>query len=93
MHSHDSAARAPMQAPDRATWLFVQAEADPGLLPRVLGALAKRSLVPDHLHVTRDPAGLSLDLRLTDLAPSTRSILAASLRQVVGVRSVLTTDG
>lgn len=72
-------------------WLFVQAEPDPGLLPRILGQLARRSLLPDHFHCSRGPDGLDLDLRLDAIDGAAAEVLAASLRQMIGVRAVLTT--
>jgi acetolactate synthase small subunit len=78
----------------RATyWYFLVADAEPGLLPRVLGQFAKRSLVPEHLHCSQGPDGLHLDIRAGELEPQTAQILAAALRQIVGIRSVLSTGG
>ncbi len=74
-------------------WYFLVAEPDPGLLPRVLGQFAKRSLVPDHLHCSRGPDGLHLDIRTAGVDGATAQILAAALRQIVGVRSMLSTEG
>ena len=87
--SHDCAG-AP--APS-AFWFFLVAEAEPGLLPRVLGQFAKRSLVPEHLHCSHGPDGLHLDIRTGRLEQRTAQILAGALRQIVGVRSVLRTAG
>ena len=67
------AAEAPLSAPrriapvpqTRVACFAVQADADPGILPRVLGLFAKRSLVPDRLTGHRSlreggPAGLKV---------------------------------
>ena len=86
--NRDSAKRAA-----RPHWFFLVAEAEPGLLPRVLGQFAKRSLVPEHLHCSQGPDGLHLDIRTGGLEPQTAQILAGALRQIVGVRSVLGTVG
>lgn len=80
-------------APTRARWYFLTAESEPGLLPRVLGQFAKRSLVPAHLHVSQRPDGLHLDVRVDNVDPSTAQVLAGALRQIVGVRSALMTAG
>ena len=87
---------APSSVADRAPadyWFFLVADADPGLLPRVLGQFAKRSLVPAHLHVSRRPDGLHLDIRVDAVDDATAQVLGGALRQIVGVRAALSTTG
>jgi hypothetical protein len=78
-------------APAGARWFFLVAEADPGLLPRVAGQFAKRSLVPAHLHLSERPDGLHLDIRVDGVDDATAHVLAGALRQIVGVRAALMT--
>jgi len=71
----------------------VVAEAEPGVMPRVLELFAKRGLVPSLWHSRVAPTGeLTIDLQLEGMeAPMARHI-AASLRQVWGVSTVLTAE-
>lgn len=82
----------PAAAPEGACWYFLVAEAEPGLLPRVAGQFAKRSLVPAHFHLSERPDGLHLDIRVDRVDDATALVLAGALRQIVGVRSALMTS-
>ncbi|MDJ0951428.1 MAG: hypothetical protein QNJ94_21155 [Alphaproteobacteria bacterium] len=69
----------------------VHAHADPGVLPRVLEPFAKRGLVPTRLHATADgPGELTIDLQVAGMAPELAKQVAAGLRMVWGVSTVLT---
>lgn len=73
----------------------VIATAEPGTLPRVLEIFAKRGLVPDRwLSAVAGPrAGeLHIDIQLADADGGLVERLAQSMRQVVSVQSVLTSD-
>ena len=89
----------------RIACFAVQADADPGILPRVLGLFAKRSLVPDRLTGHRSvregcvPGGslndgdeLAIDLQVAGLDAAETDYLARCLRQIPGVVSVLTAE-
>ena len=67
------------------------ADADPGMLPRVLQVLAKRSLVPEVFRSERRPGddGLSVELRIPAVETTKARHIAACLRETVGVRTVL----
>ena len=67
------------------------ADADPGMLPRLLQVFAKRSLVPEALRAERrgDGDSLSIELRIPEIEPSRAMHVAACLRATVGVRTVL----
>ena len=71
----------------------VTAEAEPGVMPRVLELFAKRGLVPSLWHSKIAPTGeLTIDLQMDGMeAPLARQI-AQSLRQVWGVSTVLTAE-
>lgn len=71
------------------------AEAEPGVMPRVLQVVAKRGLVPSRWYSTvAGPAGrdLHIDLQVADIDASLREIIARALRQLVGVETVLTSE-
>lgn len=68
---------------------LVTADADPGLLPRILQVFAKRSLVPGTLHADRLSADLlSIDLNVPAMPAARAMHIAACLRETVGVRTV-----
>ena len=92
---------APLPAPARGSNLprvacfAVQAEADPGVLPRVLALFAKRSLVPDRCTGQRslhDENELVIDLQVAGLDREQTDYIARCLGQIPGVVSVLTAE-
>jgi acetolactate synthase small subunit len=71
----------------------VHARADPGVMPRVLEHFAKRGLVPSAWHsVTSgaDQAELRIDILMQGLGRETVDYIAACLRQIAFVETVLT---
>jgi len=71
----------------------VVAEADPGIMPRVLELFAKRGLVPSLWHSKVAPTGeLTIDLQLEGMETPMARHIAACLRQVWGVSTVLTAE-
>ena len=80
------------QARTVRAFFFVTAPADPGLLPRLIEPVAKLGAVPSRVHASResgDGSELSVDLRLTGVAPRTAELVEYALRAVVGVRQVM----
>ncbi len=80
-------------APRRpATFCFsIQAEAEPGVMPRVLELFAKRNLVPSKWHSVVAGAGeLQIDIQIEALTVDLGDYIAACLRQIVHVETVLT---
>lgn len=70
----------------------VQARAEPGILPRLLELYAKRGLVPRRwLSATGGPEDrtLTIDIEIAGLERETIDYLAACMRQIVGVETVL----
>ena len=61
-----------------------------GVLARVIQQLARRSLFPSRLHGTESGELLLLDLQVAGVSEREGTILAESLRQVVGIEEVLT---
>ena len=74
----------------------ISADADPGLMPRVLQLIAKRGLVPAECHAfTRrghecgGPTRLTMEVKVGSMEPAAADHVAACLRQLFGVNSVL----
>lgn len=71
---------------------YVTAQADPGLLPRLIEPFAKLGLVPSRAHASAeagDGCELTADLRVAGVDRQTAHLLDKALRRVVGVRSVI----
>lgn len=98
MMSHQQSAYmpAPGAAPARVFCFSVQAEAEPGILPRVLELFAKRNLVPSRwvsdLCAAQARRELSIDIQVEGLTPELTDYIARCLRQIYGVRAVLTSE-
>lgn len=73
----------------------VVAKAEPGVMPRVIQVFSKRGLVPSqwysiiHGSVGQD---LHIDVQVPDLDPRLRELIAETLRQMVSVETVLTSE-
>jgi acetolactate synthase regulatory subunit len=73
----------------------VFAHAEPSVMPRVLEVFAKRGMVPTMWHSTVCGAAgeeLHIDLQIADLDRIMADVLARSLRQLVSVECVLTSE-
>jgi acetolactate synthase small subunit len=71
----------------------VHARAEPGVMPRVLELFAKRGLVPSSWHSAvfgGDQARLSIEIQMSGLGHEITEYIAACLRQIASVDSVLT---
>ena len=91
--SHPAAEPVSFPAPSFPTFCFaISARPEPAVMPRVLEPFAKRGLVPSRWHaVCGAPDELVIDLQV-QLDPALVELVAASLRQIVGVESVLTSE-
>jgi acetolactate synthase regulatory subunit len=69
--------------------LAIQADAEPGLLERVVGHLSKRGLVPSRMVSSLEGDQLVLDVQVVGLGDGTARHLAQRLRSMPGVDSVL----
>lgn len=82
--------------PSATTACFsIAAFADPGVMPRVLELFAKRGLVPTAWHSRRHGTAqdeLSIDIQVAELSPPEARHIAACLRQIAYVGSVLTSE-
>jgi acetolactate synthase small subunit len=70
----------------------LQANAEPGVMPRVLELFAKRGLVPDRWQsaVARPDMTLSIDIEIGAMERETTAYVANCMRQIPGVELVLT---
>ncbi len=86
---------APVSARSRVACFSIHAEAEPGVMPRVLELFAKRGLVPRRwISDVTGPGGgeLSIDVQVAGLSPETQAYIANCLRQIWGVGTVLTSE-
>jgi acetolactate synthase regulatory subunit len=77
------------------SYFSVHARAMPGVMPRVLELFAKRGLVPTVWRSAiddADRADLTIDIEMVGLDREVTRYLAACLRQIADVETVLTTE-
>ena len=85
-------ARAPHNRESTACFSVV-ADADPGVMPRVLELFAKRGLVPRLWHSKIAPTGeLTIDLQVAGMEAQKARHIAGCLRRIWGVSTVLTAE-
>ncbi len=81
------------QSQNTTACFSVVADADPGIMPRVLELFAKRGLVPSLWHSRIAPTGeLTIDLQVQGMEAQMARHIAGCLRQVWGVSTVLTAE-
>ncbi len=91
----------PASARARVACFSIHAEADPGVMPRVLELFSKRGLLPRRwVSDVTGPGGghggchggreLAIDVQVAGLDPETQAYIARCLRQIWGVGTVLT---
>lgn len=74
------------------TYFFLTAEAECGLLLRVLQSFARLNVTPYRVHASTEQGTgeeMSLELRISGSDPAVAERLAALCRTVMGVRSVI----
>ena len=71
---------------------LLQARAEPGIMPRVIELFAKRGLVPQKWHSVAIGPVLMIDVQMAGLGRDLGEYIARSMRQIVGVKSVLTSE-
>ena len=74
---------------------LLQARAEPGVMPRVLELFAKRGLVPSFWQSAVSGPGadeLSIEIRMRGLDRDKTDYIAACLRQLAYVETVLTSE-
>jgi acetolactate synthase small subunit len=86
-------AAAAVVEPDRsaATHFSIHARAEPGVMPRLAGLIAKRGLVPERWHsiTVASGADLTIDIEIAGLGHDTVEYVASCMRQIIGVELVL----
>jgi acetolactate synthase small subunit len=79
-----------------AACFTVQARAEPGVMPRLIELFAKRGLVPELWRSAKkagaDGAELTIEIRMSGLGHDTIDYIAACMRQVASVRTVLAAE-
>ena len=76
----------------RTACFSVHADAEPGVMPRVLELFAKRGLVPQRWHSAAAGTALTIDVQIGGLGHDTADYIAQCMRQIVGVETVLTSE-
>jgi hypothetical protein len=66
----------------------LRADADPGLLPRLLMPFAKRDLTPDHFEAVRSGPDLRVEIGMTAMPAEMVHLVEGNLRQTIGVTTV-----
>ena len=93
--SVEPASPAPRAATASVYCFSILAEAEPGVMPRVLELFAKRGLVPTRWHSdVTGPKGrdLAIDIQVDGLDLASGDYIARCLRQVYQVATVLTSQ-
>ncbi|MBS0561366.1 MAG: hypothetical protein JSR21_15065 [Proteobacteria bacterium] len=67
---------------------MLDADPEPGLLPRLLQPFAKRDLVPDRMWSHRQRDVLHVELAMDAMPSDLVALVEGNLRQVVGVHHV-----
>ena len=94
-HQATAHAAAPSVVATPVACFSIQAAAEPSVMPRVLELFAKRGLVPTRWHSVVAGDGeseLTIDVQVAGVERPLGDLIARGLRQVVSVRSVLTTE-
>jgi acetolactate synthase small subunit len=87
-----AAAQAEGEAFPLSVCFSVQARAEPGVMPRVVELFAKRGLVPQKWHCTAFGEALTIDVQIAGLGRDLTAYIARSMRQLIGVETVLTSE-
>lgn len=88
-----SAPASATQSAPAKTYFFLTADAEAGLLPRVLAPFVRLGLVPYRVHTSTEQGTgeeMSVELRFAHLPADRAEILAATCRGMAGMRNVLT---
>ncbi len=70
----------------RSVCFEVQADADAGLIPRLLVPFARRDLVPDHVRTRRHGDTVLASLAMDAMPSEMVHLVEGNLRQIVGLR-------
>ena len=67
---------------------MLDADAAPGLLPRLLQPFARRDLMPDRMWSHRSGETMHVEIAMEAMPDDAVHLVEGNLRQVVGVRSI-----
>jgi hypothetical protein len=73
----------------QAVRFMVEADANPGLLPRLVQHFARRDLVPDRMWSHRNGESVHVELAMSAMPVECVHTVEGNLRQTVGVRNVV----
>jgi len=76
----------PNDLPCRAVRFELLADAEPGLLPRVLAPFARRNLVPDRVRARREGLAMLVEVAMDAMPSEMLHLVEGNLRQIVGMR-------
>ncbi len=76
----------PNDPPCRAVRFELLADAEPGLLPRVLAPFARRNLVPDRVRARREGLAMLVEVAMDAMPSEMLHLVEGNLRQIVGMR-------
>ncbi len=82
----------PASTRPRAVRFLVEADASPGLLPRLLQPFAKRDLTPDSLWSHRLGETMQIGIILHHVEADIVHLIEGNLRQVIGVFALSRTE-
>ena len=72
----------------RPVCFHVEADAEPGLLPRLLAPFARRDLCPDRVRAQRHGHAMRAELAMDTMPSEMVHLVEGNLRQIIGVRRV-----
>ncbi|HET6182538.1 MAG TPA: hypothetical protein VFA03_02965 [Acetobacteraceae bacterium] len=72
-----------------AARFMLDADPDPGLLPRVMEPFAKRGLIPGRMWSHRGSAEMHVEVAIEDAPAEMLGPIEGNLRQIVGVRRLV----
>lgn len=76
----------PNDPPCRSVRFELLADAEPGLLPRVLVPFARRGLVPDRVRARREGEAMQVAIGMDAMPSEMLHLVEGNLRQIVGVQ-------
>ncbi len=76
----------PTDPPCRSVRFELLADAEPGLLCRVLIPFARRNLVPDRMRVRREGLSMLVEIGMDAMPSEMLHLVEGNLRQIVGMQ-------
>ena len=76
----------PNDPPCRSVRFELLADADPGLLSRVLAPFARRNLVPDRMRARREGLAMLVEVGMDAIPSEMLHLVEGNLRQIVGIQ-------